>query len=321
MRKRLVRKIFDMIEEIADKDDKEEYKTFWENFGRNMRYGVLEDSSSHSRIAPLLRFFSNKSETDLTSLDAYVDRMKEGQKAIYFLAAESITSAKSAPFLEQLAKKDLEVLFLTEAIEEPMVGQLKTYRNKNFVDVSKEDLDLGDDEKDKDKDEQEKEYTALCDWIKQQLGEKVAKVQVSRRLASSPCVLVAGKFGWSANMEKLMRAQMRDRSEMEYMRARRILEINPDHPIIKDLKVQSEESPESSRAKQMVSLLHQTAMLASGFTPENPAEFGSKIYEMMALTVAAEETSEVPNMTTASSGTGEVVEAAEMREETDPWKQ
>lgn len=122
-----------------------------------------------------------------------------------------------------------------------MVGQLRVFKEKTFVDVTKEDLDLGKDEEEEKKEkEAEKEYEKLCDWMKLQLGEQVSKVQVSRRLDSSPCVLVAGKFGWSANMEKIMRAQMRDSSEMEYMRARRILEINPAHPIIKDLFVRTQ---------------------------------------------------------------------------------
>ncbi|PWZ12087.1 Heat shock protein 90-5, chloroplastic [Zea mays] len=206
MRKRLVRKTFDMIQEIAEKDGKEDYNKFWESFGKFMKLGCIEDTGNHKRLAPLLRFYSSKNETDLISLDQYVENMPENQKAIYYIAIDSLQSAKTAPFLEKLVQKDIEVLYLIEPIDEVAIQNLQTYKEKKFVDISKEDLELGDEDEDKEK-ESKQEYTLLCDWIKQQLGDKVAKVQISKRLSSSPCVLVSGKFGWSANMERLMKAQ------------------------------------------------------------------------------------------------------------------
>ncbi|CAN1838720.1 Heat shock protein 90-5, chloroplastic [Linum perenne] len=237
MRKRLVRKTFDMIQDLSERENKEDYKKFWENFGKFVKLGCIEDSGNHKRITPLLRFYTSKSEEELTSLDDYVENMGENQKAIYYLASDSLKSAKSAPFLEKLIQKDIEVLYLIEPIDEVAIQNLQTYKEKKFVDISKEDLELGDEDEVKDR-ENIQEYLPLCDWMKQQLGDKVAKVQVSKRLSSSPCVLVSGKFGWSANMERLMKAQaLGDTSSLEFMRGRRILEVNVDHPIVQDLNV------------------------------------------------------------------------------------
>ncbi|CAI5504004.1 unnamed protein product [Closterium sp. Naga37s-1] len=291
MRKRLVRKVFDMLDDVAARKDADgkpssDYTTFWQSFGRNVKLGCIEDAGNHKRLAPLLRFFSSASEDELISLEDYTGRMKDGQKEIYYIAADTVRSAKSAPFLEKLNQKGLEVLFLVEPIDEVAVTTLQSYKDLKFVDISKEDLDLGDEGDEASKREQEKEFAGVCDWMKGVLGDKVAKVQVSQRIASSPCVLVAGKFGWSANMERIMKAQtMGDPQQAEFMRGRRILEINADHPIIKDLKVQSSVAPDSPKARQLVDLLYETAHIASGFPPENPAEFGSRVYEMMALAI------------------------------------
>ncbi|XLU49620.1 hypothetical protein S245_044434, partial [Arachis hypogaea] len=177
------------------------YEKFWENFGKHLKLGCIDDSENHKRIAPLLRFFSSQSEEELISLDEYVENMKPDQKDIYYIAADSVNSAKNTPFLERLAEKDLEVLFLVDPIDEVAIQNLKSYKEKNFVDISKEDLDLGDNNEEREK-EMKQEFGQTCDWIKKHLGDKVASVQISNRLSSSPCVLVSGKFGWSANMER-----------------------------------------------------------------------------------------------------------------------
>eukprot|EP00271_Cylindrocystis_brebissonii_P009075 TRINITY_DN23695_c0_g1_i1.p1 TRINITY_DN23695_c0_g1~~TRINITY_DN23695_c0_g1_i1.p1 ORF type:complete len:825 (-),score=228.27 TRINITY_DN23695_c0_g1_i1:585-3059(-) len=329
MRKRLVRKTFDMLDEIAEREDKSDYETFWTNFGKFLKLGVLEDQTSHKRIAPLLRFFSSKGEDKLITLDEYVERMKEGQGSIFFLAADSMSNAKSAPFLEKLAKNDLEVLFLLEPLDEPILAQLAKYKEKKFVDVTKEDLDLGE-AVDKEKErEVEKETQVLCDWIKLQLGDKIAKVQISRRLESSPCVLVAGKFAWSANMEKLMRAQMGDNDQVEFQRSQRILEINPSHPIIRELNFQAKNKPNGEKAQKMVRVLYEAAHLASGFPPSNPADFAEGVYELMGDSIAKQqqERDEVDRLVeeqrkTRSATEGEaaeVVEPSEIRTEKDAW--
>ncbi|KAM0944143.1 putative Heat shock protein Hsp90 family [Dioscorea sansibarensis] len=281
MRKRLVRKAFDMILGISLSENRDDYEKFWENFGKNLKLGCIEDHSNHKRIAPLLRFFSSQSEDELISLDEYVENMKADQRDIYFIAADSLTSAKNTPFLERLIEKDYEVLFLVDPMDEVAIQNLKSYKDKNFVDISKEDLDLGDKNEEKEK-EIKQEFGQTCDWIKRRLGDKVASVQVSNRLSSSPCVLVSGKFGWSANMERLMRAQtLGDTSSLEFMRARRVFEINPEHPIIKNLNIAGRTSPDDLEALRAIDLLYDTALISSGFTPENPAELSGKIYEMM----------------------------------------
>ncbi|XP_020267789.1 heat shock protein 90-5, chloroplastic [Asparagus officinalis] len=333
MKKRLVRKTFDMIQEISESENKADYKSFWENFGKLLKLGLIEDSGNHKRLAPLLRFYSSKSEEDLISLDQYVENMPESQKAIYYLATDSLKSAKTAPFLEKLLQKDIEVLYLVEPIDEIAIQNLQTYKEKKFVDISKEDLELGDADEVKERENQQ-EFNLLCDWIKQQLGDKVAKVQVSKRLSASPCVLVSGKFGWSANMERLMKAQtLGDTSSLEFMRGRRILEINPDHPIIKDLNAACKNDPSSGEATRAVDLLYDTALIASGFTPDSPTELGNKIYEMMAIALGGRwgrsESGEEGNADSESSsevgsseaaGESEVVEPSEVRTENDPWQ-
>ncbi|KAL3033066.1 hypothetical protein AAZX31_02G117400 [Glycine max] len=323
MRKRLVRKAFDMIQDLSESENKE-------NFGRFIKLGCIEDTGNHKRITPLLRFYTSKSEEELKSLDDYVENMGENQKAIFYLATDSLKSAKTAPFLEKLVQKDIEVLYLVEPIDEVAIQNLQTYKEKKFVDISKEDLELGDEDEVKER-ENKQEYNLLCDWIKQQLGDKVAKVQISNRLSSSPCVLVSGKFGWSANMERLMKAQaLGDTASLEFMRGRRILEINADHPIIKDLSAACKNAPDSSEAKRAVDLLYDTALISSGFSPDSPAELGNKIYEMMALALGGrwgrseEEEGDASveatdSSTSEESSEPEVYEPSEVIAESDPW--
>ncbi|KAK8969454.1 hypothetical protein KSP40_PGU003844 [Platanthera guangdongensis] len=285
MRKRLVRKAFDMILGISLSENKDDYDKFWDNFGKFLKLGCIEDHENHKRIAPLLRFFSSQSEDELISLDEYVESMKQEQKDIYYIAADSLTSAKNAPFLEKITQKDFEVLFLVDPMDELAIQNLKSYKEKNFVDISKEDLDLGDKDEEKEK-EIKQEFIQTCDWIKKRLGDKVASVQISSRLSSSPCVLVSGKFGWSANMERLMKAQtLGDTSSLDFMRSRRVFEINPDHPIIQNLKVASKSYPDDPDATRAIDLLYETALISSGFTPDNPGELSGKIYDMMGMAI------------------------------------
>ncbi|KAK4577058.1 hypothetical protein RGQ29_027535 [Quercus rubra] len=286
MRKRLVRKAFDMILGISMSENKDDYDRFWENFGKHLKLGCIEDRENHKRIAPLLRFLSSQSVDELISLDEYVENMKPEQKDIYYMAADSVTSAKNTPFLERLLEKDLEVLFLVDPIDEVAIQNLKAYKEKNFVDISKEDLDLGDKNEEKDK-EIKQEFGQTCDWIKKHLGDKVASVQISNRLSSSPCVLVSGKFGWSANMERLMKAQAAgDTSSLDFMRGRRVFEINPEHPIIRNLNAACKSNPNDEDAQKAIDLLYDAALVSSGFTPENPAQLGGKIYEMMDIALS-----------------------------------
>ncbi|KAG2629639.1 heat shock protein 90-6, mitochondrial-like [Panicum virgatum] len=286
MRKRLVRKAFDMILGISCSENRDDYERFWENYGKFLKLGAMEDKENHKRIAPLLRFFSSQSNDELISLDEYVENMKPEQKDIYFIAADSLSSAKNAPFLEKLTEKEYEVLLLVDPMDEVAIQNLSSYKDKKFVDISKEDLDLGDKNEEREK-EIKQEFSQTCDWIKKRLGDKVARVDISNRLSSSPCVLVAAKFGWSANMERLMRAQsMGDTSSLDFMRSRKVFEINPDHEIIKGLNVACRNNPDDSEALKVLDVLFETAMISSGFTPDNPAKLSGKIYEMMSSAIA-----------------------------------
>ncbi|CAN6356289.1 unnamed protein product [Urochloa humidicola] len=286
MRKRLVRKAFDMILGISCSENRDDYERFWENYGKFLKLGAMEDKENHKRIAPLLRFFSSQSNDELISLDEYVENMKPEQKDIYFVAAESLSSAKNAPFLEKLTEKEYEVLLLVDPMDEVAIQNLSSYKDKKFVDISKEDLDLGDKDEEREK-EIKQEFSQTCDWIKKRLGDKVARVDISNRLSSSPCVLVAAKFGWSANMERLMRAQsMGDTSSLDFMRSRKVFEINPEHEIIKSLNVACRSNPDDPEALKVLDVLFETAMISSGFTPDNPAELSGKIYEMMSSAIA-----------------------------------
>ncbi|ONM33566.1 Heat shock protein 90-6, mitochondrial [Zea mays] len=286
MRKRLVRKAFDMILGISCSENRDDYERFWENFGKFLKLGAMEDKENHKRIAPLLRFFSSQSNNELISLDEYVENMKPEQKDIYFIAADSMSSAINAPFLERLTEKDYEVLLLVDPMDELAIQNLSSYKDKKFVDISKEDLDLGDNNEEREK-EIKQEFSQACDWIKNRLGDKVARVDISNRLRSSPCVLVAAKFGWSANMERLMRAQsMGDTASLDFMRSRKVFEINPEHEIIKALNVACRNNPDDPEALKALDVLFETAMISSGFSPDNPAELSGKIYEMMTSAIA-----------------------------------
>ncbi|KAL9251299.1 Heat shock protein 90-6, mitochondrial-like protein [Drosera capensis] len=285
MRKRLVRKAFDMILGISMSENRDDYEKFWQSFGKHIKLGCIEDKENHKRLGPLLRFFSSQSEDQMISLDEYVENMKPEQKHIYYIAADSVSSAMNTPFLEKLLEKDLEVLLLVDPIDEIAIQNLKNYKEKDFIDISKEDLDLGDKNEEK-AEAMKKEFGQTCDWIKKRLGDKVASVQISNRLSSSPCILVSGKFGWSANMERLMKAQQVDTMTFDFMKGRRVLEINPDHPVIRSLNVACIHSPDDQESLQAIDLLFDAAMVTSGFTLENPSQVGAKIYELMGMALS-----------------------------------
>ncbi len=286
MRKRLLRKSLDMIKEVADREDKKDYNTFWEAFGRNLKLGIIEDSANREELAQLVQFASSSSGEEMTTLKAYVDRMKPEQKGIYYLAAESKAAAVKAPFLEGLVAKGLEVLYLTDPIDEVAITNLGTFAGKQLIDVTKEDLDLGEDEDKEKTEEAQREFAGLTAWLKETLAGKVENVVVSRRVTGSPCVLVTSKFGWSANMEKIMRAQtMGDARAMDYMKGKKIMEINPGNPIIRSLKAQVDARSAGPSAEASALLLYETALLTSGFNVESPTDFAERIFNMMASKV------------------------------------
>ena len=293
IRKRLIRKTFDMLREIAGRDN-EDYATFWDNFGRNLKLGVIEDSDNRKDLAELLRFTTSKSgdEGTLRSLDQYVNDMPEEQNSIYFVAADNKDAAEASPFLEKLKKKGFEVLYLLDPIDEVAMANLATFKEKQIVDASKEALDLGEESEDEKKKQEElaAEFKGLTDWMKEVLGEQVEKVEVSNRLTDTPCVLVTSKFGWSANMERIMKAQaMGDNRAQDYMKGKKTMEINPSSPVIAQLKKLKESG--ASEAKENCQLLFDTALLTSGFSIEKPSVFASRVFKLMTAQASAAESS------------------------------
>merc|ERR1719373_633919 len=284
IRKNIVKKCLELFAELAE--NKENYKTFYEQFGRNIKLGIHEDSTNRTKVANLLRYFSSHDGgEERTTLADYVTRMKDNQKDIYFITGESVEIVKNSAFVERVTKRGFEVLYMCEPIDEYCVQQLREYDGKNLVSVTKEGLELPEDEEEKKKFEETKaKFQSLCDVMKNILDKKVEKVVVSNRMVSSPCCIVTSQYGWSANMERIMKAQaLKDTSTMGYMAAKKHLEINPDHVIVEQLRQKVEADKNDKSVKDLVMLLYETSLLTSGFTLEDPGTHATRIHRMIKL--------------------------------------
>jgi molecular chaperone HtpG len=290
--KNIVKKTIELFTEIAE--NKEDFNKFYEAFGKNIKYGIHDDSTNRDKLAEFLRYHSTKSGSDLISLKDYITRMKEGQSEIYYVCGETKKAVESSPFLESLKAKGLEVLLMSDPMDEYAMQQLKEFDGKKFKNIAKEGLELAQDEEEKKKiEEQKKQVEELCKVIKDTLGEKVEKVVAGERLSSSPCVIVTGEFGWTANMERIMKAQALRNSGMgSYMTSKKTLELNPTHPIINELRKKVEKDKNDKTVKDLIWLLFETSLLTSGFSLDEPTTFAARIHRMIKLGLSIDDTEE-----------------------------
>merc|ERR1712226_812392 len=291
IKKNLVKKCLEMFSEIAEKKD--DYKKFYEQFSKNIKLGVHEDSTNRTKVAELMRYHTSKSGDEQISLKEYVDRMKEGQNDIYYITGESIAQVSSSPFLETLRKKGLEVLYMVDPVDGYAVQQLKEFDGKKLKSTTKEGLDIEDEDEKKKLEELKAEFEPLTKLMKEVLGDKVEKVLVSSRMADSPCVLTTSEYGWSANMERIMKAQaLRDNSMTSYMVSKKTMEINPKHSIMTELKKKAAADKSDKTVKDPIWLLFDTSLLTSGFNLDEPTQFAGRIHRMIKLGLSIDDDDE-----------------------------
>jgi len=275
----------DSGEEGGDKEEPEdEYLKFWEAFGKNIKLGLIEDSSNRTKLSKLLRFKSSFDDGEKWhSLEDYVSRMKDNQANIYYISGSSMDAVKDSPFMEKMRSKNLEVIFLIDPIDEYAIQNLTEFDGKKLQSITKENLKFGDEEDgDKKRDEIYTEnFKGLTEWMKKIYGDKVEKIAVSNRVVDTPCLLVTSQYGYSANMERIMQSQaFADNKRTSYLVSKKTMEINPRHPIIIELKKRSEESPDNEDTKDLALLMYDTALLNSGFQMEDATGFASRMYKL-----------------------------------------
>merc|ERR1712032_687910 len=284
-------------EEKTDKKGDEEgtFTKFYKEFNKNLKMGCYEDDSNRSKLSKLLRFLTTKSDSKEISLDKYLDRMQESQESIYYMSGDSLETMQKAPSLQIFKKKDLEVLILSDHLDEPCLQKLADYEGKKFVSIQKADVKLDETEDEKKRFTKVKDmYKPLTDWWKDTLtdftekgamkaaGVKIEKVEVSKRLTESPVVVVTSQFGYSAQQEKVMKAQaFQNKDQLSMMSGRKTLEVNPNHPVIADLLAKVKVSKDDKAAADTAAVLFQTALIESGYEIADPSALVSRVYRLM----------------------------------------
>ena len=289
IKKNLVKKAIELFQELSENE--ETSKTFYEQFSRNIKLGVHEDSANRPKLAKLLRFPSSADPSNPISLDDYITNMPENQSEIYYISGQSIEAVSNSSFVEGLTSKGYQVLYMTEPIDEYVIQQLTEYDGKKLTSITREGFQIPETDEEKTQlDELKKEYESTCNNIKEALNNKCEKVFLSNRLTDSPCCVVTSQFGWSANMERIMKAQaLNDNNAMNYMVSKKNLEINPHHPIIKNLKTRLENEEEKSVAHNIINLMYDTSLINSGFTLDNPGHFSERMFQMVKMGLGIED--------------------------------
>jgi len=309
IKKSVTKKCMEVCAQIAE--NAEDFKKFYEQYSKNLKLGIHEDATNRQKLAELLRYYSTKSGDEQVSFKEYIARMKEGQKFIYYITGESKQQVANSPFIEKLRNKGIEVLYMVDPIDEYSIQQLKEYDGKTLKCCTKEGLELDEtDEEKKALEDLKQGYEGVCKKIKEILDAKVEKVIVGTRVEDSPCVLVTSEFGWTANMERIMKAQaLRDSSMTGYMVSKKTMEINPKHGIIRELKNLLDKDASNSTVKDIVWLLYDTSLLSSGFAVEDPNTFAKRMHKMLLFglqddtSIPVENTS--TNITTGTTPTTE----------------
>jgi len=279
--------------DAADEDGT--WSKFWKEFNKNLKMGCYEDDSNRSKLSKLLRFVTTKSEGKQISLDKYLDRMQETQESIYYMSGDSMDVMKKAPSLQIFQKKDLEVLMLDDHLDEPCLQKLADYEGKKFVSIQKADVKLDETEEEKKRFSKVKDmYKPLTDWWKDSLtdftekgamkdaGVKIEKVEISKRLTESPVVVVTSQFGYSAQQEKVMKAQaFQNKDQIGQMSGRKTLEVNPNHPVVIDLLSKIKADKEDAAAKDTAQVLFQTALIESGYELADASALVNRVYRLM----------------------------------------
>merc|ERR1711981_1449422 len=310
IKKKLVTKALEMIRKLAEKkkkedkegeekegeekkakdpaeeaEDNEDYLNFWKEFQKAIKLGLYEDSSNRTKLAKLLRFQTSKTGDNWTSLEKYISRMAKGQKNIYYISAETKEAAEKSPYLERFRKKGIEVLYYTDPIDEYAMPQLTEFKGFQFMGANKENLKFDDDEAEEKKLKKLSEtHKKLTDWLKETLGSKVEKAVISNRLLETPAIIVSSQYGWSTNMERIMKAQtMGNADKSQQMVSQKTLEINPAHPIIRELKSRVEADDKDKDALDIAHTLFDVALIGTGLTPADPTEFSARVQVLLRL--------------------------------------